>query len=46
MKLRPDQDALGQALYAPHKGDHAYELVERDDGYVDLSGGPDAYTTP
>lgn len=46
MKLRPDQDALGQALYAPHGGRHAYELVERDDGYLDLSGGPDAYTAP
>lgn len=45
MKLRPHQDALGQALYAPHGGGHAYELVERDDGYLDLSGGPDAYTT-
>ena len=46
MPLRPDQDALGQALYAPHGGGHVYELVERDDGYLDLSGGPDAYTAP
>ena len=45
MRLRPHQDALGQALYTSHNGGHAYELIERDDGYVDLSGGPNAYTT-
>ena len=41
--LTDQQDAYGHALldYHNHKG--GYEIVERDDGYFGLSGGPEHY---
>jgi hypothetical protein len=33
--LRPEKDAYGQALCAACKGDEVFEVLERDDGFVD-----------
>ncbi len=33
--LKPAEDAFGRALSAFYKGEDAYEIVERDDGYID-----------
>jgi hypothetical protein len=37
--LKDHQDALGHGVYDYLKGKVGYEIVERDDGYVDASGG-------
>jgi SAM-dependent methyltransferase len=42
-RLTDRQDAYGHALYDYHQGGGTYEIVERDDGYVDCSGGPAYY---
>jgi SAM-dependent methyltransferase len=34
-KLRPQEDAFGQALFTAFKGEEVFEIVERDDGFVD-----------
>ena len=34
-KLKPEEDAFGQALYAAYKGEEVSEVVERDDRFVD-----------
>lgn len=34
-KLRPEEDAFGQALCAACNGEEVFEVVERDDGFVD-----------
>jgi SAM-dependent methyltransferase len=34
-KLKPEEDAFGQALCAAYKGEEVFEVVERDDGFVD-----------
>jgi len=33
--LKPEEDAFGQELWAYYKGQEVFEVVERDDGYVD-----------
>jgi SAM-dependent methyltransferase len=33
--LKPEEDAFGQELWAAYKGDQVFEIVERDDGYID-----------
>jgi SAM-dependent methyltransferase len=33
--LKPEEDAFGQVLSASFKGEEVYEIVERDDGYID-----------
>lgn len=38
-----NKDAYGQEIWAFLKGEKAYEIIERSDGYVDLSGGPENY---
>lgn len=45
MTLTPDQDAPGQAMLDFLDGRGGSELVERDDGNIEPSGGPDAYFT-
>jgi len=35
--MDPESDAFGQALREYHDGGEAYEIVERDDGYVDAN---------
>ncbi len=33
--LKPEEDALGQELWAYYSGKDSYEIIERDDGYFD-----------
>jgi SAM-dependent methyltransferase len=33
--LKPEQDAFGQMIWACYKGEDVYEVIERDDGYID-----------
>jgi SAM-dependent methyltransferase len=40
---RNKQDAFGREIFAHLNGREAVEIIERDDGYLDLSGGPQAY---
>jgi len=43
-KLKPEEDAFGQEMWACFKGERASEIVERDDGYFDASlVGPQMY---
>jgi SAM-dependent methyltransferase len=43
-KLRPEEDAFGQEIWACYKGEEAFEIVERDDGYFNASPkGPGLY---
>jgi SAM-dependent methyltransferase len=42
-KLTKDQDAYGRALLDFLEGRPAFEVVERDDGYLDVGGGPASY---
>lgn len=41
--MRKEQDGFGQEMWAHFMGEDTCELVERDDGRIDLSGGPGAY---
>jgi len=41
--MKPEKDAYGQQVRAYLNGKEAYEIVERDDGYVGLSSGALAY---
>jgi len=36
-------DAFGQEIWAHYKGEDSYEIIERDDGYFDASGGAKIY---
>jgi len=42
-KLKPEEDAFGQEIWAYYKGEEASEIVERDDGYFNASKGPSLY---
>jgi SAM-dependent methyltransferase len=37
------EDAYGREMWAYFKGERSFEIVERDDGYVDVSGGAPIY---
>jgi 2-polyprenyl-3-methyl-5-hydroxy-6-metoxy-1,4-benzoquinol methylase len=41
--LSPMEDAYGQELLAHYNGKRGFEVVERDDGYFDVSFGPELY---
>ena len=45
--MRDHQDAFGHELYdylkSGGEGRRMAEIVERDDGYIDVSGGPQMY---
>ena len=41
--MRNDCDAYGHELYDFYLGKDVGEIVERDDGYIESSGGPQAY---
>ena len=41
--LKTEEDAFGQEIWAYYKGERASEIVERDDGYFDVSSGPEMY---
>jgi SAM-dependent methyltransferase len=43
MGLTSDQDAHGRAMLDYLHGREAFELIERDDGMIAPSGGPEAY---
>lgn len=43
MKLKLSKDAYGQEIWAYLKGIKKNEIVEREDGYVDISGGSKNY---
>jgi hypothetical protein len=36
--VKPAEDAVGQAILAYHEGRKSFEVVEREDGYFDISG--------
>lgn len=41
--MAENQDALGHEIYDYHQGKDSYEIIERDDGFITLSPGPEAY---
>lgn len=41
--MDPKRDAYGQEIWAFFQGKKSFEVVERDDGFVDVSGGAPAY---
>lgn len=41
--MNPKKDAYGQEVWAYLNKKESYEVVERDDGFIDLSGGAPAY---
>jgi SAM-dependent methyltransferase len=41
--LRDNQDAYGRAMLDHLRGRQAWEIVERDDGYVSIGAGPELY---
>jgi len=43
MKLKDSQDAFGRGIWDRYNGEDVDELIERDDGYVDVSDGPESY---
>jgi len=43
--MKKHQDAYGREIYDHYQGESGYEIVERDDGYVDVSSGPEMYFT-
>lgn len=44
--MNPSQDAVGRLLLDLHRGRPAVEIVERSDGRVQATTGPDAYFAP
>ena len=44
--LKDQQDAFGHGMYDYFNGIEGAEIAERDDGYIDQTGGPAAYFTP
>jgi SAM-dependent methyltransferase len=40
LKLKPEQDAFGNAVWDHAHGTNAFEIIERSDGYVALASGP------
>lgn len=44
--MRDEQDAVGHLDWDFHHGKQVHEIIERDDGYVEVSGGPRAYFEP
>lgn len=41
--LKDNQDAYGHAMHDYLNGKGGYEIIERDDGYFDVSSGPSLY---
>lgn len=41
--MQPEQDAYGHAIRDYHEDGEGFELVERDDGWIAPSGGPEQY---
>jgi SAM-dependent methyltransferase len=43
LRLKPEQDAFGQAVWDHAHGANAFEIIERSDGYFAISSGPAEY---
>jgi len=41
--MKPEKDAYDQEMWAYYKGEESFEIVERDDGYFDVTPGPRNY---
>lgn len=41
--MKPAEDAYGQEIWAYYNGREVFEIVERDDGYIDATHGPKIY---
>ncbi len=41
--LKDSQDAFGHGIYDASHGEEVDEVIERDDGYIDVSEGPKSY---
>lgn len=41
--MQPERDAYGHAIRAYHEDGEGFELVERDDGWIGPSSGPESY---
>jgi 2-polyprenyl-3-methyl-5-hydroxy-6-metoxy-1,4-benzoquinol methylase len=41
--LKGKKDAFGKLIMDYHNGEHVSEIIERDDGFISLGGGPKAY---
>ena len=41
--LKDFEDAYGYEIYDHFMGKHTYEIIEREDGFIDLSSGPVMY---
>jgi hypothetical protein len=46
LQVKRDADAYGQELMSHHRTGHGYEIVERDDGFIDISCATKVYFTP
>ena len=44
--MREREDAFGRIVLDYLEGRRAHEIIERSDGYIDVSGGPKAYFEP
>jgi SAM-dependent methyltransferase len=44
--VREREDAFGRTVLDHLEGRRAHEIIERSDGYIDVSGGPQAYFEP
>jgi SAM-dependent methyltransferase len=44
--VREREDAFGRMVLDHLEGRRAHEVIERSDGYIDVSGGPKAYFEP
>jgi hypothetical protein len=44
--IRPSADAYGQEIWAHFKGGSPFEIVERDDGYIDGTNSTSGYFAP
>lgn len=40
-----NKDAYGQQVLAHIRGEKSYEIIEREDGFIDISSGPENYFT-
>ncbi len=36
-KIKPEEDAFGQEMWAHYKGEESSEIVERDDGFFNVT---------
>ena len=41
--MKPEKDAYGQQVWAFLNGKEVYEVIERDDGFIDVSGSVSVY---